>query len=110
MRRRFREVREIKSEDVKENLPYPAPLPDDSAESFKDIKPESGITFEQSQEFWDKLCLESLPDKITLEEDDPDDPELNRLRHLESLPDEITLEYLEETDPDNPELDELRNL
>lgn len=49
--RGFREIREIKSpEKISSD-----PAANHESENFRKIKPESGITTEESQEFWDNF-------------------------------------------------------
>lgn len=56
MRRGFREVREIK--EVKEDQDRKR-----NEEGFRTIKPETNITFEEAQEFWDEFFEQLGMDK-----------------------------------------------
>lgn len=73
MRMRMRGFREVKGE-VRDAGYYgerPNNNYDPQSENYKKIKPESDITIEECNAFWDNLFagkIESLPDEISLDD------------------------------------------
>ena len=83
---RMRGFREVRGEV--RDCGYYGEKPNSSEENYKKIKPESDITIEECQNFWDNLFatigdnVENLPDEIII------------LDETEELTDEISLDDL----------------